>query len=437
MDGKRIRIGIAIPAIGSVPVLFFQNFIRIMLTNMGKYTLDVSVNTSIPVDRARNEGVKDLLKNDIDYIFFWDSDNIIPSNVFDRLIHLMKENDADLVSGIYFEKNKPFYPVLRKYHSGGFWKIENPPLGKVIEIGACGMGCALVKAEVFRKLEDPWFKFNYEKWGYKDIQLSEDLYFCRSMLKAKMKLVCDTGMISAHVGGAVDAYEYMSMAEIREENMIDREELVADMSEHLGMGEDEFNLKTMMGSKWMREEWNKVKPVGWKQIKAFYKQTKNYLIDQYEWHFTKRRKFDLELVTGIKEKLKPMNILDYGCGIGQNALMLAREGFDVTLADLDSYTLDFAIKRFKKHSVPHKVWKVDTESKPPDKKYDLILLFDVLEHIPKGELRKIVNKLIKLKHKDTQVMMTSNFGKSETYPMHNDGDPEYQQLINKLLNIPK
>lgn len=439
MDGKRIRIGVSIPCIGSIPVIFFQNFINVILTNMGKYTLDVDTSTPMPVDRARNESVERLLKQNPDYIFTWDSDNIIPASVFDRLIAVMEDKKASLVSGLYFEKNKPFYPVLREFHSGGFWKIENPKLGEIIPIGACGMGCALIKTEVFRKMPAPWFKFNYEKWGYKDIHLSEDLYFCRSMLKAGMKLFCDTGLISAHEGGSVDAFEYMSMDTVRAEQKVERMELVEDMSKYMGLTEEEFNLRSMVGSKWIRDEWKKKNPKTDADKTKFYKETQNYLLDQYEWHFTKRRMFDLELVENVKrievdKGVGIRNILDFGCGIGQNAMMLARAGFDVTLAELESYTLDFAVKRFNKHSVPYKLWLTDKEDMPPDKKYDLMLLFDVLEHLSKKELKIVVDKLIKLKHGKTKILMTMNFGKSDDYPMHYDADPEYNELVKKLLN---
>ena len=114
--------------------------------------------------------------------------------------------------------------------------------------------------------------------------------------------------------------------------------------------------------------------------------------------------------------------------------MCARIGMDVTLADLDSKTLDFAQKRFQKHNVPHKVWKVDVEESPPDAKYDVILCFDVLEHLPKKEFKETVEKLIKLKHKDTKILHTTNFSQFETYPMHFGLDEEKTELIKRLLN---
>jgi 2-polyprenyl-3-methyl-5-hydroxy-6-metoxy-1,4-benzoquinol methylase len=64
-------------------------------------------------------------------------------------------------------------------------------------------------------------------------------------------------------------------------------------------------------------------------------------------------------------KHRPKNILDFGGGVGLNAIPLARAGFDVTLADLDSVTLDFGAFRAKRHDVALKIWKTDVSPRRP------------------------------------------------------------------------
>ena len=68
---------------------------------------------------------------------------------------------------------------------------------------------------------------------------------------------------------------------------------------------------------------------------------------------------------------------------------------NVTLADLDSTTLNFAVFRAQQHGVKHKIWKSDVEAAPPDAKYDVIMCMDVLEHLPKDILHDVVDKLVK------------------------------------------
>ena len=131
-------------------------------------------------------------------------------------------------------------------------------------------------------------------------------------------------------------------------------------------------------------------------------------------------------------KLKPKKIIDIGCGIGENSIMLKRAGMNVVLADLDSVSLNFAEFRFKKHGLKYETWKIDKEE-APNEKFDVILLFDVVEHLPKEELKILVDKIIKMKHKDTKLMMTITFGNTEDYPEHFNADLEYKSLVEKLI----
>src|SRR5205807_865379 len=115
-----------------------------------------------------------------------------------------------------------------------------------------------------------------------------------------------------------------------------------------------------------------------------------------------------------------------------NALMMARAGFDVTLADLDSQTLAFAKFRAERHGVKLKFWKSDVEPAPPEAKYDVILVLDVLEHLPQAELATTVDKLLKLKTAKTSVIIHAPFGRTATHPMHLDETDETKRQVARL-----
>ena len=430
---KKKKVCLLIPAYTTIPSSFLISFMKILTSGMGKYVIEVVIQQDMPIDKARNGLVATALSKNADYWLWLDTDNIMPENALDTLIQNMEDTKADLVSAMYFEKAKPYYPVIRQYHSGGFWKIENPPLGQLIDIAGCGMGCCLIRPSVFKKISYPWFKFSYETWGHKDIQLSEDLYFCRQMINNGLKLVCNTGIIASHIGSSVDAFEYMSMSPVRVETQQDRDELTEDIVKFTGLNEDEINMNVMVGEELMTRDWNKANPKTPAEEITFYKNTEMYIYDLFKWHFTNRRQFDIELVTGLKQMKNVKTVLDFGCGIGQNAIMLAREGFDVTIADLESNTLDFAEYRFKEHKLPHKIWLTDVMDMPPNKKYDAILCFDVLEHLSKEDMIKVVEKLIKLKHKDTKILYSTSFKKTPIHPMHYDADEDYPKIMQSLL----
>lgn len=190
------------------------------------------------------------------------------------------------------------------------------------------------------------------------------------------------------------------------------------------------------GSLPLKKEWESWEAKGKMteaRIKEFYKQTTNYIYELGEWHLNDplKRVSDDQMITNLKE-MKPKNILDFGGGVGMVAIPLARAGFDVTLADLDGTSLTFAASRAKRHEDTLKIWKVDVEPMPADKKYDVILALDVLEHLPPKEMKEAVDKLVRLKHKDTKVIMSAPFGRTATHPMHLDADDHTKKQVERF-----
>lgn len=217
----------------------------------------------------------------------------------------------------------------------------------------------------------------------------------------------------------------------------DQEEYVADVMAFAHSTHDEVRARMKLGSNPLKDEWNR-----WEheaamtpdRIKAFYKQTTNYIYELAEWHLfvPGKRESDLALFDDMRTRYRPKNVLDFGGGVGLLALPLARAGFDVTLADLDSKTLEFAQFRARRHDLKLKIWKSDVEPAPPDPKYDVIMCMDVLEHLPRDVLHDVVDKLIKLKHAGTLIIISAPFGRTAVHPMHMDLSDDTKQQVERL-----
>jgi 2-polyprenyl-3-methyl-5-hydroxy-6-metoxy-1,4-benzoquinol methylase len=221
----------------------------------------------------------------------------------------------------------------------------------------------------------------------------------------------------------------------------DREDFIVDTMAFLDETRDQVE-NQIRNNTGMKEEWEAWEGSGKMtddRIKQFYKQTRNYIFDLGGWHLwdLEKRKSDLAMVDELK-KAGVKNVLDFGGGVGFNAILLARGGLDVTLADLDSVTLNFAKYRAEKNGVKLKLWKSDVEAMPPDKKYDAILCLDVLEHLPAAELHSTVDKLVALKHDKTQIIIHAPFGRTAQHPMHLDATQETMHQVGRLQKeLPK
>jgi 2-polyprenyl-3-methyl-5-hydroxy-6-metoxy-1,4-benzoquinol methylase len=216
----------------------------------------------------------------------------------------------------------------------------------------------------------------------------------------------------------------------------EQDEYVEDVMAFARSTHDQVRARMQKGSNPLKDEWNSWEnqaPMTPDRITAFYKQTTNYIYELAEWHLfvPNKRESDVALFDDMRAK-KPKNILDFGGGVGLLAIPLARAGLDVTLADLDSTTLTFAVFRAQRHGVHLKVWKSDVEAAPPDRKYDVIMCMDVLEHLPKDILHDIVDKLVKLKHAGTEIIISAPFGRTAVHPMHMDLSDDTKQQIARL-----
>jgi len=428
------KLAICIPLYRTIPVNFFVNFInRLMelLTSLDGWEIDVIMETGTVLDRARNRLVEKALQREADYIWFIDSDCIIPKGAFEKLLKL----NAEIASGVYFVKVRPYVPVMRKEIEGRLYFMELIDFNRVYEVDGIGMGCCLIKADVFKKLPKPWFKFDWTEDGR---ELSEDLYFCRLARKHGFKILVDTSVIVGHQGGTVTDFEYRAAKPRIKLTHDDREECIRDAMEFYKMSYTEIRNLIDKASKLYAEEFKKFfrnRRKTSENLTEFYKTNKYGILDLIAWHFSTRRAFDLNLVDYIKREFpdKSTEILDYGCGIGQNAYMLAREGYQVTAADFaDSNFLKFLKFRCRKHGIKMKFLPLPL-SKHFRGKFDLILCFDVLEHIPDSEFENTIKLLKRLKKPNGKILVTASFGDTKSHPMHFKLTKEKKRLIETLI----
>jgi len=193
------RIAVCVPVKENVPTEFLGSFLNLIFENMKKHEIIVSFSEFYPIELARNDLVERALKHNPDYIFFIDSDMILPQNILDELINM----DKDISSALYFMRAPPFKPIAKIMKDDLFCIINTIPLNQIIEVGAVGLGCCLIKKEVFEKIkekEKKIFDTKEQTVNNKTQLLSEDTFFCLKAKESGFKIFLNTGLICKHIG---------------------------------------------------------------------------------------------------------------------------------------------------------------------------------------------------------------------------------------------
>lgn len=186
---------------------------------------------------------------------------------------------------------------------------------------------------------------------------------------------------------------------------------IDELIEYTGLPAKEVIDKSNRCRQALADEWNEKNPQTIFDTTKFYTETEWYIYDLFTWTHD-------ELMWKLfDEVMKPgMEVLDYGCGIGDIAIYLAEKGCKVSAIDLPkSKTFHFCKWRVYKRML---VDKIDFMFEPDgDKKYDAVLAIDVLEHVY-HPLRYVVQLCDKLKSDQSFMFITPTFADAGIHPMH-------------------
>jgi SAM-dependent methyltransferase len=198
-----------------------------------------------------------------------------------------------------------------------------------------------------------------------------------------------------------------------------RTELVREAAEFLGMPIPDVDAQLHGAAERFRDEW--LRTVGASTDAAtlarFYNESQSEIFDLIEWHASDPIHYRTLVVRDfLRGSGRPRGAyLDYGSGIGNDALVFAEAGFEVTLADVSEPLLAFAAWRCRRRGFAVKTIDLKRDSLPPNT-FDLVVCFDVLEHIlkPLDVVRQIRTAL----HEHGIFVVHAPFGPDPDRPMH-------------------
>jgi SAM-dependent methyltransferase len=144
----------------------------------------------------------------------------------------------------------------------------------------------------------------------------------------------------------------------------------AELRTYLGDAYDERRLQT-----YQHQLEHEYAHVGDEQ--RFYRTSEAYLYDLTAFAMTGTK--DPYVQTLAEHVPPPARLLDYGCGIGSDGLLLLEAGYDVAFADFDNPSTRYLRWRLEHRRLEAPIH--DLDAAPPPGGFDLAYAFDVIEHV--------------------------------------------------------
>jgi hypothetical protein len=205
------RVLIAISTAETVAYEVMQSIYELIIPEDVETTLKII--HAYNIADGRNDLVNHMLANNFDYIFFVDNDVILPKNALVDLYNMQWY----ITTGTYPRKEPQTITDAVEYttlynHNENNLKVYCPTFmpvsclekGKITPVDCCGLGCTLIRRDLFSKIEIPYFFFAHEgnpgKNNCDEYCIGEDMYFCRKVLRAGIQIWAHGSVLCGHIG---------------------------------------------------------------------------------------------------------------------------------------------------------------------------------------------------------------------------------------------
>jgi len=109
----------------------------------------------------------------------------------------------------------------------------------------------------------------------------------------------------------------------------------------------------------------------------------------------------------IMEKFEDKKILDIGCGCGVFEKHVGKKAREIIGIDLDKKDLESAKSEIRLKNVKFEKGSVLDLNKFEKNYFDFVVMFDVIEHIPKGTEKKALEEIKRVLKEDGKLLITT------------------------------
>ena len=189
-----MNILIAVPCMDTVPAQFAQSLATLIKVE----NCAIAFQMGSLIYTSRNNLASIAVQKEMDYVLWLDSDMIFPSDILKRLIE--NRDKADIITGVYYRRVKPFKPVLFSKlnidENGCEWEgYDDYPTDDLFDIEGCGFGCVLTPTSVFLNVMAKYGDMFAPIGG-----VGEDLSFCWRARQCGYTIKADPSIQCGHVG---------------------------------------------------------------------------------------------------------------------------------------------------------------------------------------------------------------------------------------------
>ena len=178
----------------------------------------------------------------------------------------------------------------------------------------------------------------------------------------------------------------------------------------------------------VRAAWNKAQPETDKQVEDFYRSTTSYIYDLIVVHKTWSRIIWRKIAIELFHKYNVKTILDYGGGIGEDAIGFSEFSFQPIIYEIESPTAQFAKWRISSHNL-----KIGLITNPEELgQYDSIYCTEVMEHLV--DPIKTINMFSHLLKENGVLLVTHSFQRlGKRYPSHIKKNVIYAENFTQMI----
>ena len=180
-----MKIALGVPTNRLIKPKTALSLLRLVAHSKHDYEMIVSTrgfNTS----ENRNYIAAQACNKGCTHLFFVDDDMVLEPDTLDRLL----AHDKDIVGAIYNTKYEVQEPVIEY--------LPNEKTDNLFKCGALGTGCLLIKTEVFKKVPQIWFTYEWNDNG--SIKMSHDWLFCYKAREFGFDIWADPTIKCGHIG---------------------------------------------------------------------------------------------------------------------------------------------------------------------------------------------------------------------------------------------